>query len=69
MFCEKTKVFFSKHFPLNFLADLMHELSFERKLIKCPFTFHKYRKLTVHKSFRVKAINSPLKNPFHPKSR
>jgi hypothetical protein len=24
MFCEKTKVFFSKHFPLNFLADLMH---------------------------------------------
>ena len=24
MFCEKTKVFFSKHFSLNFLADLMH---------------------------------------------
>ena len=37
MFCEKTKVFFSKHFSLNFLADLMHKLSFEKKVDKMSF--------------------------------
>ena len=62
MFCEKTKVFFSKTLFSEFSRRF-------NALIKLPFTFHKYRKLTVHKSFRVKAINSPLKNPFHPKSR
>ena len=66
---RKDQGLFSTHFPLNFLADLMNKLSPERKLTRLPFTFHKHRELAVHKGFHVKAIHSPLKSSFHPKSR
>ena len=74
-FLKKTKVFwheqnaFWKHFLPSFPTDWMNEPNPERKLIKLPFTFHKYRKPPVHRGLRVKATNFPLNSFFHAKSR
>jgi len=46
----------------------MNEPNPERKLIKLPFTFHKYRKPPVHRGFRVKATNFLLTASFTQKA-